>query len=299
MSDLTQSDCRIHPTLWGVTVPAVQHGRPDHHPELPGPHRPQPAGDLNVRSQQRSARTDCRLASILLAVVSLLAGGSAAANGPQVGFQAGAIFPIGSKTIRLLSERVSIHLGEPLDRGRAECYYELVNLVDSTQAFQMSFVPYGYFSGDSTDQSRFTVKCEGKKVPLHYATIDRRAWLPYTTDPPGSLPVWDLVIGPTDTLHLNMTYPVYWTGDNGDGWWRSLYNTRPASLWAGSIGHAKVEFEFDQFTGTLLRDGCPAGACETRFSPSGYAWSGWRLVWEFDEWEPREDIAVEVKIDER
>jgi hypothetical protein len=235
----------------------------------------------------------------VLVVMSVTFAAVSRGNGPQVGFQAGAIFPIGSRTVRLLSEHVTIRLGEPLDEGHAECNYELVNLTDSTQAFKMSFVPYGNFSGDSTDQSTFTVQCKGRRVPLHYARIDRDAWLPYASDPPESLPVWDLVIGPTDTLHLNMTYPVYWTGDSGDGWWRSVYNTRPASLWAGSVGHAKIQFEFDQFTGTLLRDGCPAGACETRFSPKGYAWSGWKLVWEFDEWEPREDIAVEVKINER
>jgi hypothetical protein len=41
---------RIHLTRWAVTALAEKHRRQDHHPGLPGPRRPQPAGDANVRS---------------------------------------------------------------------------------------------------------------------------------------------------------------------------------------------------------------------------------------------------------
>ncbi len=40
---------RIHLTHWAVTALAETHRRQDHHPGLPGPRRPQPAGDANVR----------------------------------------------------------------------------------------------------------------------------------------------------------------------------------------------------------------------------------------------------------
>jgi hypothetical protein len=39
---------RIHLTRWPVTVLAEKHRRQDHHSWLPGPRRPQRAGDANV-----------------------------------------------------------------------------------------------------------------------------------------------------------------------------------------------------------------------------------------------------------
>ena len=44
-----EANSRIHLTRWAVTALAGSHGRQDHHPGLPGPRRPQPAGDANVR----------------------------------------------------------------------------------------------------------------------------------------------------------------------------------------------------------------------------------------------------------
>ncbi len=44
-----QHNSRIHLTRWAVTALAEKHRGQDHHPGLPGPRRPQPAGDANVR----------------------------------------------------------------------------------------------------------------------------------------------------------------------------------------------------------------------------------------------------------
>jgi hypothetical protein len=43
------SNSRIHLTRWPVTALAEKHRRQDHRLGLPGPRRPQPAGDANVR----------------------------------------------------------------------------------------------------------------------------------------------------------------------------------------------------------------------------------------------------------
>jgi hypothetical protein len=43
------SNRRIHLTRWAVTALAENHRKQDHRPGLPGPRRPQPAGDANVR----------------------------------------------------------------------------------------------------------------------------------------------------------------------------------------------------------------------------------------------------------
>jgi hypothetical protein len=45
----TTHNHRIHLTRWAVTALAERHGSQDHHRWLPGPRRPQRAGDANVR----------------------------------------------------------------------------------------------------------------------------------------------------------------------------------------------------------------------------------------------------------
>ena len=69
---------RIHLTRWAVTAPAEKHRRQDHHPGLPGPRRPQPAGDANVRLKLASfashlwaqGLTRLMLAAMLLTISS-------------------------------------------------------------------------------------------------------------------------------------------------------------------------------------------------------------------------------------
>jgi hypothetical protein len=46
---------RIHLTRWAVTALAEKHRRQDHHSGLPGPRRPQLAGDANVRGSSTNA----------------------------------------------------------------------------------------------------------------------------------------------------------------------------------------------------------------------------------------------------
>jgi hypothetical protein len=236
--------------------------------------------------------------AIALATAALLPSDPALANGPQVGFQAGAVFPVASRTIRLLSERVTVRLGDPLAQGRAECLYQLVNLSDSLRSFQMAFVPYGFMSDRETyDHLHFAVRCLGKDVPVRFQKVDKEQWLPYVTDLWTDLPVWDLEINPRDTLDVGMRYDVYWSGDDGSGVWRVAYNARPASLWAGTVAEARVAFEFAEFTAALLRDGGPMGACRVELSPPGSVWVGSSLVWEFKNWEPDQDISIWVKTD--
>jgi hypothetical protein len=49
------SNYRIHLSRWAVTSLAEKHRRLTHRPGLPGPRRPQPAGDANVRGSSINA----------------------------------------------------------------------------------------------------------------------------------------------------------------------------------------------------------------------------------------------------
>jgi hypothetical protein len=67
----------IHLTRWAVTALAEKHRKQDHRPGLPGPRRPQLAGDANVMRHLRYASRICVMTT--LALVVLLGGASCGA----------------------------------------------------------------------------------------------------------------------------------------------------------------------------------------------------------------------------
>lgn len=218
------------------------------------------------------------------------------ANGPQVGFQAGMIFPVRSETIRLSSERVVIHLGEPAHDGRVSCSYTVQNLSGVPQNFQMAFSPYGSIS-DSLDYKHldFEVMSGGQELPVRFEKIAAATWRSIVDTEASSLPVWDLSIPAHDSVEVGMRYHAIWTGDSDS--WSFAYNARPASLWAGTISHAKIEFEFEAFTAALLRSALTGiDSAQAAARPAGWTWVGDNLVWTFNDWEPDEDVSISVSL---
>jgi hypothetical protein len=63
---------RIHLTRWAVTALAEKHRRQSHHLGLPGPRRPQPAGDANVRRMWTAHHVRGFVAALLCLVASEL-----------------------------------------------------------------------------------------------------------------------------------------------------------------------------------------------------------------------------------
>src|SRR5262245_62743201 len=80
------------------------------------------------------------------------------ANGPEIGFDAGTIFPMESRNVQLVSEEVEIRLPtywpavDTSDPHNAFCKYVLRNLTDSTQVFSMAFVSNENWSDEDTTQ---------------------------------------------------------------------------------------------------------------------------------------------------
>jgi hypothetical protein len=62
-------NCRIHLTCWAVTALAEKHRSSNHRPRLPGPRRPQPAGDANVMRLFHSAAQAGAMTILLLVAV--------------------------------------------------------------------------------------------------------------------------------------------------------------------------------------------------------------------------------------
>jgi hypothetical protein len=261
--------------------------------------RPRPLnGSVRPREESPMA-VKGRLALWRAAAISLLlasfAPAATHANGVQVGFQAGMIFPVGSRSVQLASETVTVRLGEPLEPGYVSCGYALKNLSDSTQAFQMAFVTHGFlYDLDSYEDLEFRVVCLGKVIPVRFAPVDQKRWFPHVGVSADSLPTWELSIAPRDSLQIGMRYRVAWSGDER-GHWAFDYVARPAALWAGTIDHARIAFEFTEFTAQLLRCALQTDAClHVKASPESGKWIGDALVWEFRDWEPDQNIGIDV-----
>lgn len=222
----------------------------------------------------------------------------ARANGTSVGFDAGAVFPLSSPDIQLVSEDVSISL--PLlslvDRGRARCSYEFRNLSPKPVQVAMAFVTDPPFVDDFEYRrglpfwQDFEVRQDDRRLPVRLGAARGREWKDDFSYMQDSLPVWDFTIGALGTTHIEMQYEVQWSwwGDSGGGRWLKYY-TRPAALWAGTVGRARFRLE--------LGDSCLVESLRRRsdwsFKPEGYCWTARGLEWNFRDWVPTEDIHVE------
>jgi len=91
-------------------------------------------------------------ASIMMLTVASLAGEPALADGPAIGQDAGAFFPLENDSVQLVAEEVEIYLPSSLTNpvgpaglrhGLAKCTYHLRNLTTTAQEFEMAFVIQG------------------------------------------------------------------------------------------------------------------------------------------------------------
>lgn len=244
------------------------------------------------------------MAACVLAV-SLLAA-KAIANGPNVGRDAGMVFPVRNDVVQLVSERVVIKLApyaSPYARlGEAVCTYELRNLSDTPQTFEMAFFTNRPFAATDRSEYRrhymtagFSVTEGARSLAVAYEPVDVSGWSPLYEGLPDSLPVWQVTIGPDTSTVLNMEYSVEWSG-GADGESNSRYfqyHARPAALWAGTIDSAEIAFEIDDETVRTIADHRGSDPCfEEIVTPEGGNWDGNRIVWRFGDWEPENDLYL-------
>jgi hypothetical protein len=230
--------------------------------------------------------------SLLLTVVAV---SELRANGPAIGRNGAAIFPVGSTTIQLRAESVLVRLPDPSRlslNGRAECIYFLRNLSDSTQSFPMSFLadyPFAGMSNSYQEAVQFRVRANGEDLPVRFRSVDRQRWLPYEEGLPDSLPTWELRIGPAAEIRLVMTFLVTWTGDETVYF---SYDTRPAQLWAGRVESAHIEFQIDSPASNVkcsVWKRTPHGGVN---DTTACRWARKGPAWDFTEWEPEEVLHV-------
>jgi hypothetical protein len=234
---------------------------------------------------------------------------STMANSPNIGRDAGSIFPLRNDAVRLVSEEVAVWL--PVDsadsapdlmrKGKASCVYLLRNLTDKEQKLDMAFLTTSPFSPTPEGfryhyrEANFRVRARGQDLQVRYEGLDKGRWQTLTPLPPDSLPTWSVTIGGLDTLGLRMSYDVEWSsaGDEKSVQYWFEYYARPAALWAGNIDQATISFEVARPLAKHLPGDTTSVAVSVK--PEDYNWINGRLVWTRRNWEPTEDFRLEIE----
>lgn len=228
---------------------------------------------------------------------------SALANGPEVGFDAGAIYPVDSRAIRLVSETVDVRLTSPFDTAQsAVCVYELKNLTDSTQRFFMAFVANAPISPESPESWRemyrgagFQVWQDGRPRRVRLYPDRAEALQQGYGVRADSFPAWRLSIGSRATSTVRMRYRPEWTGgsDGESAGGVFTYYAKPAARWAGRLDRATFRLHLGDTA--LVRRLRQVGAPWTvEISPRSFAWTPDGLRWEFRDWEPDTDLRIVI-----
>lgn len=223
----------------------------------------------------------------------------ASPNGPEVGFNAGGIFPLASTEVRLVEEFVTV----PIEGGAARCQYTLRNLGEAPVTITMGFVtnaPWprpGNPYGAQYRASHFEVFRDGKPIPVRLEALAKDTWTSFMAVPPDSLPVWSVDFGAREKVWLVIKYEVLPSG-GCDGSLCSLdmtYYAAAARLWAGEVGYASIQFTFGRVA-AILRQGIPD--CSPYFrmdvSPPIHRETPGGITWEYRDWEPDTDFTVRI-----
>jgi hypothetical protein len=251
-----------------------------------------------------------RCRTILLAPVflcTLFAATAVGANGPEVAvIDTGAsLVPVHSSTIQLLAANVSVVLPNSTDEGRpgqVECDYLLRNPASEPATITMAFVTGDNDPGRSDvvrsyRDSEFAVTAAGDVVPVKVRPILAESWRDIVDSPPDSLPTWELVLPPQGNVRLLISYRVWWSAAKlpADERWQAYfkYNARPAALWAGPIGEARISFAVNGLNSGLLRCLLEGNPCTSaNISPPGFEWAYPGVTWRFRDWEPDCDFVI-------
>jgi hypothetical protein len=235
---------------------------------------------------------------------SLLA--EAMANGPEVGRDAGMIFPVASDSVQLVSERVVIRVPDDWSKpGRATCHYVLRNLSSARREFEMAFLTNAPFAPTPDgyrvqyEGARFTVTLDGSPLDVRHSPVAAVRWTGLDDMPPDSLPTWRVALRPGATGQLDMSYDVSWSGgsDGGSSSSELTYHARPAALWAGPIREAEIRFELNPLAALILECSPQLGRCFSfSIDPPGYRWLGAGFGWSFKDWEPTTDFSFGYEI---
>ncbi len=222
------------------------------------------------------------------------------ANGPEIGFDAGGIVPIGSSVTQLVAEQVEV----PIRGGLVHCSYVLKNLTPSDNRITMGFItghPWPSDWGVNTRRfSRAGIRVhQGKsEIEVRMAPLLKDAWRAYVDAPLDSLPVWEVAFAPGEEVALAITYEVSPSGgcEGRHCGFSMKYHAAAAQLWAGPVDSAIIRFTFSSEDSALFSGNTENyDLFRVEAKPAGYVREGREFRWELREWEPAHDFEVSVE----
>ena len=160
----------------------------------------------------------------LMTLILVLASGNVRANGPEIGFDAGSIFPVESQNVQLVEETVTARISMEGLKVNVSCDYVLRNLSDQDLTFTMGFVthtafmPTEYLQQPVVDyrNANFRVRQDAQQLTVTFAPVKRDRWADLQISVPDSLPVWDVSIPANSDARLSINYTAAWSG-GGEG----------------------------------------------------------------------------------
>lgn len=230
----------------------------------------------------------------------------ALANGPEVGIEGGALFPIESRDVQLVREEVVLDLRDPDDDGpdgSAHCVYVLRNLSSRPVDIAMGFLLNEPISPESQESwnelyrmAELSVTQDGRPRAVTYRPQRRGEFRQWYWAAPDSVPSWTLRFAPRGESRVEIRYRVEWSGgcDGFDCGQRMRYFTRPAALWAGMLESARFELRLGD-SGLVRRLQRAQATGRVRVQPARHRWTDTGVLWEFQAWEPDSDLVFGVE----
>jgi hypothetical protein len=232
----------------------------------------------------------------------------ASGNDPEIGFDAGTVFPVTSRAIRLVSEVVNIRLdspsaGRPGSTRNATRTYVVRNLADTAQTFAMAFVSNPPISPESPGSwselfggAAFEVHQDGRALPVRFRPGRGREFQEEYGTAEVSFPTWTLTLGPGATSEVLMRYYASWSGgcDGTNCRHEFTCHARPAARWAGRIDRASFTLRLGDtaFVRRLEHRGAP---WRVHVWPVEHHRTEDGLHWECRDWKPDSDLGLRVE----
>ena len=234
-----------------------------------------------------------RPAILLLSVWSgLCAGRAALANLFVVASRGDTPVPVQEADVALAAQTVRITEG--VYEFRASCTFVTKSLADKPLTRTVAF-PVGHASFAQLMAKAFKVTVDGAAVETRLVKPSRQAAPKPILDSPG-LVLWEVTWQPgqshTIACACNVGRPEHLWGLGAGR--RLVYAARTGARWKGKIGKADISVAFRANPRLWLRDVAPKAVLRTSYPEQAKWASPTEVRWHFENWEPTDDLVVEV-----
>ncbi|MCD4702423.1 MAG: DUF4424 domain-containing protein [Candidatus Aegiribacteria sp.] len=205
--------------------------------------------------------------------------------------------------MNLTDEPLDVTVGFPIDAKFGDAYTVfsdsmLVDMFDSTRSGEGRdrWFRTGFSTGEDAadqvpDEMEFTASVGEVQLEVSYRTClhdleQDLVWKPI-------LAVWEMHFDPGETVKLVNTYNTSWdySGFMSDANYSINYIVTSGATWAGNIGSAVITLEVPEELPLPMLSDTLSASWEWTGSP---VINGRTVTWEYNDWEPEENLAFRV-----